>query len=49
MGDRRSTSRAPALNKAEVDELCVLFDKYDDDGSGTLELDEFAKMMSNLG
>ena len=39
----------PALNKEEVDELYELFDKYDDDGNGELELEELAKMMNNLG
>ena len=39
----------PALNKEEVDELYALFDKYDDDGNGELELEELAKMMNNLG
>ncbi|KAL5247008.1 hypothetical protein ACHWQZ_G019019 [Mnemiopsis leidyi] len=39
----------PALNKEEVDELYALFDKFDDDGNGELELDELSKMMNNLG
>ena len=39
----------PALNKAEVDELYELFDKFDDDGNGELELEELSKMMTNLG
>ena len=39
----------PSLNKRDVSELYALFDKYDDDGSGELELEELTKMMDNLG
>ena len=39
----------PTLNKRDVSELYALFDKYDDDGSGELELEELTKMMDNLG
>ena len=44
-----SDKLVPPLTKNDVKELQTLFDKYDDDGSGELELEELTTMMRSLG
>ncbi|XP_063674982.1 uncharacterized protein LOC134811820 [Bolinopsis microptera] len=39
----------PSLDKDEVDELNALFDKFDDNGNGELDVGELTKLISNLG
>ncbi|KAL5255787.1 hypothetical protein ACHWQZ_G011123 [Mnemiopsis leidyi] len=38
-----------SLSKEEVDELYVLFDKFDDNGNGELDVEELTKLIHNLG
>ena len=44
-----SDKLVPPLTKKDVKELQTLFDEYDDDGSGELELEELTTMMRSLG
>ena len=44
-----SDKLVPPLTKNDVKELQTLFDEYDDDGSGELELEELTTMMRGLG